>query len=49
MDKANWTPEEAVQLARELNNYGTHYRNAVACLYKMFTLTAIIGEVRTII
>ena len=39
MDKANWTPEEAVQLARELNNYGTHYRNAVACLYKMFTLT----------
>ena len=38
MDKANWSPDEAVQLARELNNYGTHYRNAVASLYNTFSL-----------
>lgn len=38
MDKANWSPEEAVQLARELNNFGTHYRNAVASLYNTFSL-----------
>lgn len=38
MDKANWSPEEAVQLAKELNNWGTHYRNAVACLYNTFSL-----------
>ena len=37
MDKANWSPEEAVQLAKVLNNYGAHYRNAVACLYNTFT------------
>ena len=37
MDKANWTPEEAVQLARELSNWGTHYRNAVASLYNTFS------------
>lgn len=37
MDKANWSPEEAVQVAKELNNWGTHYRNAVACLYNMFS------------
>ena len=35
--EANWSPEEIVQLAKELNNYGTHYRNAVACLYNTFT------------
>lgn len=37
MNKANWSPDEAVQLARELNNFGTHYRNAVASLYNTFS------------
>lgn len=37
MDKANWGPEEISNLTKELNYYGTHYRNAVACLYNTFT------------
>lgn len=35
--KMSWTPDNISQLARELNNYGAHYRNAVACLYNTFS------------
>lgn len=36
-DKLDWSPEEINNLAMELNNIGAHYRNAVACIFNMFT------------